>query len=69
MKKPGEELEFARGYCFVMPLKEGGHKLMISDRCPDDIRKKILEVWPVVERQTIERHRQGIYLEGDYFFE
>ncbi len=69
MKEPGGELEFARGYCFIFPLRKGGHKLMISDRCPDDIRKKLLEVWPEVEKATIERHKKGIYLETDYFFE
>lgn len=69
MKEPGGELEFARGYTFVFPSLEGGHELLISDDCPEDIKQKVLEVWPEVEKATIERHKKGIYLESDYFFE
>ena len=69
MKKPGGELEFARGYTFVFPSFGGGHESLISDDCPADIRKKVLEVWPIIEKETMERHKNGIYLESDYFFD
>lgn len=69
MDEWGHELDFAREYIFIFPLKDKGHKLFISEECPDDIRKKVLEIWPVVEAEQYRRHAQCIYTKRDYFFD
>lgn len=58
------ELDFALGY-FTVLSKEN---LFISDDCPEEIRARILELWPKIKEETEERHRNGHFSSQDFFW-
>ena len=57
------ELDFASGY-FTVFSKDN---LFISPECPEDIKAKILELWPKIKEETEERHRIGQFSSKDLF--
>ena len=57
------ELDFALGY-FTVFSKEN---LFIRDDCPEEIRARILELWPKIKEETEERHRNGHFSSQDFF--
>ncbi len=73
--KKGEELDFALGYFTVFPngfpfdesSEDTGPCIWISEKCPEDMKKRLLETWETVKKETLKRHNQGEYSSHDYF--
>ena len=65
----GHELDFAREYMFVFPIREApGYHIHFTKNCPEEIRNKVLELYPKLIEETKRRHEEGLYTSKDYFF-
>ena len=60
-------LDFAMGYIGILQKEIGKPILVIKKTTPEDIRKKINEVWPLVVEETLRRHKECNYSSLDYF--
>lgn len=60
-------LDFAMGYIGIFQKELGKPILVIKKDTPEDIRKKINEVWPLVVEETLRRHKECNYSSLDYF--
>ncbi len=64
MKAP--ELDFAKGYFGILPAGFRGLKedeVIFINNCPDDIKKKVLEIWPNVKKRIEEERLNGHWTE------
>jgi len=57
------DLDFATGYYCVFPagfrdLKED--TLVFSEDCPEDIKKRVLELWPKYKAKVEDEWKRGI---------
>lgn len=62
--KWGHELDFALGYFGITLSGE----LIIFDNCPEDIREKLLEIWPEIVKKQIQKLASGNFNGFDYFY-
>lgn len=60
-------LDFAMGYIGIFQKEIDKPILVIKKDTPEDIRKKINEVWPLVVEETLRRHKECNYSSLDYF--
>ena len=60
-------LDFAMGYIGIFQKEIDKPILLIKKDTPEDIRKKINEVWPLVVEETLLRHKECNYSSLDYF--
>lgn len=58
-------LDYAQGYFMVIPGKD---EIYILNKCPKDIKDRLLKDWPKVREETHERHKKCIFLSTDYFY-
>lgn len=66
----GHELDFALGWFIICPKGFRGYKdvtLEFHSECPEDIKQKVLDIWPEVKAETERRHEKFIYTSHDYF--
>ena len=65
----GHELDFAREYMFVFTIREEpGYHIHFTKNCPEEIKNKVLELYPKLVEETKRRHEEGLYTSKDYFF-
>ena len=60
------ELEFALGYFGIVPKGFRGAKediLVFINNCPDDIKQKVLDIYPKVKERMEKERAQGIWKE------
>lgn len=60
-------LDFAMVYIGIFQKEIDKPILVIKKDTPEDIRKKINEVWPLVVEETLQRHKECNYSSLDYF--
>ncbi len=67
----GHELDFALGWFFIYPKGYKGlsdYTIDFHSDCPEEIKQKVLELWPTVKKETERRHERLIYTSRDYFY-
>ena len=62
----GHELDFALGYFGVIPKGFRGAKedtLVFVNNCPEDIKQRVLEIYPKVQERIEKERSKGIWKE------
>ena len=60
------ELDFAEQYYGILPAGFRGLKedtIVFTKDCPEDIKKRVLEIWPTVKERVEQERKQGIWRE------
>jgi len=56
-------------FLFLLITREApGYHIHFTKNCPEEIKNKVLELYPKLIEETKRRHEEGLYTSKDYFF-